>query len=375
MKVGLVCPYTFDVPGGVQVHVRDLADALLRRGHDVSVLAPAADVPLPPYVVPAGRAVPVPFNGSVARMTFGPRSAARVRRWLREGDFDVLHLHEPTAPSLSLLACWAADGPIVGTFHAASQRSRMMSAAYGILQPALEKITARIAVSEDARDTLVRHLGGDAVLIPNGVSVRQFVGAQPLPGVRGDASEVLGFLGRVDEPRKGLVVLLRAFVRLAAARPGLGLLVAGPGDLDAVDEEVPAALRHRVRTLGPVGEADKPGAYASADVFVAPNLGGESFGIVLLEAMAAGVPVLASDLEAFSAVLDEGRAGELFRTGDPHDLARVAAALLDNPVRQASLVAAGARVARRYDWDTVVRDVLAVYETVAEPGLHVRTHD
>ena len=375
MRVGLVCPYTFDVPGGVQVHVRDLAEALLHLGHDVSVLAPAADVPLPPYVVPAGRAVPVPFNGAVARMTFGPRSAARVRRWLREGAFDVLHVHEPTAPSLSMLACWAADGPIVATFHAASSQSRTMSAAHGILQPTLEKITARIAVSEDARDTLVRHLGGDAVLIPNGVSVRHFLGALPLPGVRAEGSEVLGFLGRVDEQRKGLVILLRAFVRLADVRPNLRLLVVGPGDLDALDDEIPARLRHRVRTLGPVGEAEKPGAYASADVFVAPNLGGESFGIVLLEAMAAGVPVLASDLEAFNAVLDGGRAGALFRAGDPDDLARAAAGLLDDPRRQAALVAAGSQVARRYDWDTVVRDVVAVYETVAEPGRRVLTKD
>jgi phosphatidylinositol alpha-mannosyltransferase len=373
--VGLVCPYTFDVPGGVQVHVRDLAEALIRLGHEVSVLAPAADVPLPPYIVPAGRAVPVPFNGAVARMTFGPRSAARVRRWLREGAFDVLHLHEPTAPSLSMLACWAADGPIVATFHAASPQSRTMSAAHGILQPTLEKITARIAVSEGARDTLVRHLGGDAVLIPNGVSVRQFQGALPMPGVRLDGAELLGFVGRVDEPRKGLAVLLRAFARIADARPGLNLLVIGPGDLDALDEEIPARLRHRVRWLGPIDEVDKPRAYATADVFVAPNLGGESFGIVLLEAMAAGVPVLASDLDAFRAVLDAGRAGELFRTGDPEDLARRAAALLDDPQRRAELVTAGARVAQRYDWDTVVRDVLAVYETVAQPGLRVRSHD
>lgn len=375
MRIGIVCPYTFDVPGGVQVHVRDLADALILRGHEVSVLAPADhDTPLPSYVEAAGKAVPVPYNGAVARMLFGPRSAARVRRWLRDGTFDVLHIHEPLTPSLSILACWAADGPIVGTFHAASERSRMMSAAYGILQPALEKITARIAVSEDARDTLVRHLGGDAVLIPNGVSVRQYVGARPLASVRRDG-EVLGFLGRVDEPRKGLVVLLRAFVQLAETRPGLRLVVAGPGDLDAVDAEVPAALRDRVQLLGPVSEADKPGVYAAADLFVAPNLGGESFGIILLEAMATGVPVLASDLEAFRNVLDGGRAGALFRTGDPADLAARAAELLDDPGRQARLVAAGRRVAARYDWDTVVRDVVAVYETVVRPGEPVRPRD
>ncbi len=118
MKVGLVCPYTWDVPGGVQAHVRDLAEALLALGHDVSLITPADDdAPLPSYVVPAGRAVPVPYNGSVARLAFGFVSASRVRRWVRDGEFDVLHVHEPVAPSLSLLACWVASGAIVATFH------------------------------------------------------------------------------------------------------------------------------------------------------------------------------------------------------------------------------------------------------------------
>lgn len=371
MRIGIVCPYTFDVPGGVQGHIRELAAALLRRGHDVSVLAPSdGEVDLPSYVEPAGRAVPVPFNGAVARLQFGPRSAARVRRWVRDGDFDVLHLHEPLIPSLSLLACWAADGPIVGTFHADMGRSRVLSAAHGIMQPSLEKMTARIAVSEPARDTLVHHLGGDAVLIPNGVTVRNFAGNDALPGWGGDR-EVLGFLGRMDEPRKGLAVLLGAFARLADARPELRLLVAGPGDADIVDKELPAALRKRVSVVGAVSEADKPRAYRSATVFVAPNIGGESFGVILLESMAAGTPVLASDLEAFRAVLDGGRAGALFRTGDPNDLARAAAALLDDPARRSELAGRARRWVARYDWDTVVRDVLSVYETVARPGARV----
>lgn len=372
MRIGIVCPYTFDVPGGVQGHIRELAAALLRRGHDVSVLAPSdGEIALPSYVEPAGRAVPVPFNGAVARLQFGPRSAARVRRWVRDGDFDVLHLHEPLIPSLSLLACWAADGPIVATFHADMGRSRVLSAAHGIMQPSLEKLTARIAVSESARDTLVHHLGGDAVLIPNGVTIRDFAGDDALPGW-GAGGEVLGFLGRADEPRKGLTVLLAAFARLAGARPELRLLVAGPGDSDVVDKELPAWLRSRVTILGPVAEADKARTFRSARVFVAPNIGGESFGMILLESMAAGTPVLASDLEAFRTVLDGGNVGALFRTGDPNDLARGAAALLDDPARRAALAIRGRRWVARYDWDTVVRDVLSVYETVARPGSRVK---
>ena len=182
VRIGIVCPYTWDVPGGVQAHIRDLAEELIREGHEVSVLASADDdEPLPSYVVPAGRAVPVRYNGSVARLTFGPISNARVRRWLRDGEFDVLHVHEPAAPSLSLLACYAADGPIVATFHAANPRSRVLRVMSPTLQPALEKIRARIAVSEAARRTLVEHFGGDAVVIPNGVDVAAFRGATPLP--------------------------------------------------------------------------------------------------------------------------------------------------------------------------------------------------
>src|SRR5579864_7776327 len=196
MKIGMVCPYSWDVPGGVQSHIRDLAEALIDEGHDVSVISAADDdTPLPPYVVPAGRAVPVPYNGSVARLSFGFLSASRVRRWLKDGDFDVLHVHEPAAPSLSLLACWVADGPIVATMHAAMPRSRALHAAQPILASALEKISGRIAVAEAARNTLVEHLGGDAVLIPNGVAVRRFRHADPLPGWPGPDGAI-GFLGR-----------------------------------------------------------------------------------------------------------------------------------------------------------------------------------
>jgi len=373
VKVGLVCPYTWDVPGGVQAHVHDLASALIGLGHDVSVITPADDdTPLPPYVVSAGRAVPVPYNGSVARLAFGVLSLGRVRRWLREGAFDVVHVHEPAAPSLSLLATWAADAPIVATFHTSVSRSRAMAAAYSILQTALEKVSGRIAVSEAARRTLVEHLGGDAVLIPNGVQVSAFATAQPLPDWPGDGGAI-GFLGRIDEPRKGFPVLLEAFQLMAAQRPKLRLLVAGPGDTDDVRKSLPADLRSRVRLLGLVSDADKARMLRSVDVFVAPNTGGESFGIVLLEAMAAQTPVLASDLDAFRVVLDDGEAGALFATGDAAALAAAAGALLDDGDRRARLAAGGARRALDYDWSRVALDIVRVYETVAHTSAPTAT--
>jgi len=368
VRVGLVCPYSWDVPGGVQEHIRDLAETLMDLGHQVSVITPADDdTVLPSYAVSAGRAVPVPYNGSVGRVAFGFLSASRVRRWLKEGQFDVLHVHEPAAPSLSLLAAWSATGPIVATVHIANPRSRLLHAATPILEYVGEKISARIAVSEAARTTLVEHLGGDAVLIPNGVNVRRYEKADPLPGWPGPGG-ALGFLGRMDEARKGLAVLLAAFGILGPQRPGLRLLIAGPGDAEEAMEKVPPALRDRVVLLGQVSEEDKVRVYHSVDVFCAPNTGGESFGIVLAEAMAAGAPIVASDLDAFRMVLRGGEAGELFATGDPDALAQAAARLLDDPARRAELSAAARRAVRAFDWPAVAREVVQVYETVRLGG-------
>ncbi|WP_327701839.1 glycosyltransferase family 4 protein [Streptomyces decoyicus] len=373
MKIGIVCPYAWDVPGGVQFHIRDLADHLIRLGHEVSVLAPADDeTPLPPYVVSAGRAVPVPYNGSVARLNFGFLSAARVRRWLQHGAFDVIHIHEPASPSLGLLACWAAQGPIVATFHTSNPRSRAMIAAYPILQPALEKISARIAVSEYARRTLVEHLGGDAVVIPNGVDVDFFASAEPKAEWQG---KTIGFIGRIDEPRKGLPVLVKALPAILAEVPDARLLVAGRGDEEEAVAALPAEMRSRVEFLGMVSDEDKARLLRSVDVYVAPNTGGESFGIILVEAMSAGAPVLASDLDAFAQVLDQGEAGELFTNEDADALAAAAVRLLGDPARLAELRDRGARHVRRFDWSTVGADILAVYETVTTGAVSVATDE
>jgi phosphatidylinositol alpha-mannosyltransferase len=364
VRIGIVSPYSFDVPGGVQNHIMDLAEALIGLGHSVSVLAPAdEDADLPPYVVPAGRALPLPYNGSVARIAFGPVSTARVRRWLHRGQFDVLHVHEPMALSLSMLAVLSARGPVVATFHTAMIRSRALSAAQGLLQLVIEKITARIAVSELARKVQVEHLGGGAVEIPNGVAVAKFADAAPLPGWPGDA---LGFLGRFTEPRKGFDLLRDAFVRLAAERPGLRLLVAGPGDRDSLYERFPSALRDRVTFLGLVSEADKASMLRSVDIYVAPNTGGESFGMILTEAMAAGATIAASDLDAFRRVLDGGRAGALFPTGDAAALTSLLGELLDDPARRAGLSSVARSAVAAFDWPVVALRVLEVYATAIE---------
>jgi len=374
MRIGIVSPYSFDVPGGVQLHVRDLAEYFISQGHYVSVLAPADDdTPLPDYVVSSGRAVPVRYNGSVARLSFGPLTAARVGRWVDAGRFDVVHIHEPVAPSVSVLALWAVDGPIVATFHTSNLRSRAMQAAYPLLRPSLEKISGRIAVSEDARRTVTTHLGGDAVVIPNGVFVERFSSAERRPDWEGTpARPTIAFLGRMEEPRKGMPVLSLALPEIVREIPGVRVLIAGPGDPDQIRERMTAEAAAVCEFLGPVSDVDKARLLASVDLYLAPNTGGESFGIILIEAMSARATVLASDLPAFSRVLDGGSAGEMFRNEDPVDLARAAVALLRDPIRRQQLSLAGHKHAGAFDWSVVAADVMAVYETVTFGSSWVR---
>lgn len=376
MKIGIVSPYSFDVPGGVQFHIRDLADALIALGHEVSVLAPADrdDPHLPKYVVPAGKAVPVRYNGSVARLSFGPISATRVLRWLYQGGFDVLHVHEPLTPSLSLLAVVAARGPVVATSHTAMTRSRVLAAGHAIAQLVLEKISARIVVSALARRVQVEHLDGGGVEIPNGVTISHFTDAECLDGWPGTGGS-LGFLGRFTEPRKGFAIMRDAFVRLAADRPELRMLVAGRGDPDEAVAGLPADVAARMEFLGMVNEDTKARMLRSVDIYVAPNTGGESFGMILTEAMAAGTPILASDLDAFRRVLDDGRAGALFPVGDADALAEKAAELLDDPARRAAYVEHARKVVTAYDWPVLARQILDVYEAAIEASGGLVTAD
>ena len=372
MRIGMVCPYSLDVPGGVQSHVLQLAEVMRDRGHHVSVLAPAsaeAHAQLPDFVVSGGKAVPIPYNGSVARLRFGPATHRKVKRWLTEGDFDVLHLHEPNAPSLSMLALMIAEGPIVATFHTSTTKSLTLSVFQGILRPLHEKIVGRIAVSDLARRWQMEALGSDAVEIPNGVDVESLKSAAPLDGYPKPGKSVL-FLGRFDEPRKGMAVLLAALPALVERVPDVELLIVGRGDEEGLRSQAGELAGH-LKFLGQVSDEEKASALRSVDVYCAPHTGGESFGIVLVEAMAAGTAVVASDLDAFRRVLADGEVGLLVPVEDPAALADALITVLEDDDLRARYVEAASAEVRRYDWSVVADQIMRVYETVAGSGAKI----
>ena len=360
LKIGIVCPYSWDTPGGVQNHIRDLAEFLIAAGHNVSVLAPAIDeTKLPDYVVNAGKPISIPYNGAVARVLFGPVAFARVRQWISQGDFDLLHLHEPAIPSISLLACWAADGPMVGTFHAAAKRQKIIFAIGPILEPAIEKLSARIAVSEAARLTLTDHLDTDAVIIPNGIYANRYTEGKSIQKWSGNT---IGFIGRFEEPRKGLSVLVDALPVISRFAPDVRVLVAGPGDPAEVIENIDPQLRQRFEFLGKITEAEKANFMSSVAVYVAPNTGGESFGIILAEALAGGACVVASDIPAFDDLLGQGQYGALFESESATELAKVVIDLLRDDTKRKELSSRGKERAQLFDWTVVAEQIYSVYE-------------
>ena len=360
LKIGIVCPYSWDTPGGVQNHIRDLAEFLIAAGHNVSVLAPAIDeTKLPDYVVNAGKPISIPYNGAVARVLFGPVAFARVRQWISQGDFDLLHLHEPAIPSISLLACWAADGPMVGTFHAAAKRQKIIFAIGPILEPAIEKLSARIAVSEAARLTLTDHLDTDAVIIPNGIYVNRYSEGK---GIQKWSGNTIGFIGRFEEPRKGLSILVDALPVISRFASDVRVLVAGPGDPEEVIENIDPQLRQRFEFLGKITEAEKADFMSSVAVYVAPNTGGESFGIILAEALAGGACVVASDIPAFDDLLGQGEYGALFESESATELAKVVIDLLRDENKRKELSSRGKERAQLFDWTVVAEQIYSVYE-------------
>ncbi len=359
LNIGIVCPYGWDAPGGVQAHIADLRQYLVNKGHTVSVLAPTADEDsLPDWVVSAGKPLSIPYNGAVARVLFGPVAFAKVKQWISENEFDLLHLHEPAIPSISLLACWAAEGPMVGTFHASAKKQKASFAIVPILEPVIEKLSARIAVSEAARETLMAHLETDAVVIPNGIYAAKMAGT-----VRPEWSgQTLGFMGRFTEPRKGLKVLIDALPIISRFAPEIKVLVAGPGDPEEFLKDIDPQLRSRIQFLGRLSEQEKADFMSSVGAYIGPNTGGESFGIILAEALAGGAAVVASDIPAFAAVLQNGKYGKLFKSEDSTDLAKVIIDLFRNKEERDELAKAGQNYAQRFDWDVVAHDIFEVYE-------------
>ena len=353
MRIGIVCPYSLDARGGVQAQVLGLAGTLHRLGHHVEVLAPgrANTGQHPDWVTTTGQDVSVRWNGSVARLDLGPLTGRRTRAWLGSGRFDVLHLHEPVTPSVTWHALGAGSLPLVATVHTAQDRALAMRAGAATVARRSRRIDAHIAVSRVAADTLARYSDAPVEVIPNALDLARFAGERSP-----SAEPTVLFLGRADEPRKGLAVALRAMRTVVEEHPDARLVVAGPGHVAGHHQAAPY-----VEVLGPVTEADKARLLLSADVVLAPHLGGESFGIVVAEAMAAGAPVVASDLPAFRSLLGDGAHGVLVPPGGAGRLADEVGALLADPSRREALGGSARDAVRRLDWSVVTPRIVDVY--------------
>jgi phosphatidylinositol alpha-mannosyltransferase len=357
VRVALVCPYAWDDPGGVQVHVRELAERLLAKDHQVVVLAPTRHRPAQDWVVPVGSPVDVPYNASNAPIDPRPWSRRRVREALERFGPDVVHAHQPTAPSTSLWALLEARAPVVGTFHSGATRARLYDLAAPVLRRVARRLAVRVAVSERAAAFERARIGGGFEIVPNGLDVARF--ADAIPRDLGPGTKLL-FVGRLDE-RKGFRVAVDAFGRLAPDRPDLRLVVAGDGPHRDAAAPLAPELRERVTMLGTVPNVDLPAVHAACDLYVGPSTGGESFGIVLVEAMAAGLPVVASDIPGYDEVVRGGIDGLLVPPRDAVALAETVAHVLDDRDLASRLSAAGRARASTFDWEVVVETLEGLY--------------
>jgi phosphatidylinositol alpha-mannosyltransferase len=361
MRILLACPYSWDSPGGVQVHVRELGKHLRLRGHDVLALGPGTGHPPEPWIIAVGRAVPLRYNESVAPICPSRASARRAREAMRRFRADVIHVHEPFVPSTSLFVLLASDAPVVATFHSGATRSLLFDLSAPALRRVARKIAVRVAVSRTAERFARERIGGEFRIVPNGVLVERFERAEPasLP----DGRRLL-FVGRLDR-RKGFPIALRTFGRLAQEFPDLWLVVAGDGPERGALTALPTWVRSRVHMAGRVDYRDLPPLHAAADVFIAPSLGGESFGMVLVEAMAAGVPVVASRTAGYDEVVRDGVDGLLVTPGDPSAAAEAVRRILRDPVLAGRLTASGRDRARVFSWDVVTDRLEGVYGEVS----------
>jgi phosphatidyl-myo-inositol alpha-mannosyltransferase len=356
VRIGLVCPYSLTVPGGVQTQALGLLRSFRAMGHEARLLAPCDGPPPDAGVTPLGNSIATSANGSIAPLAPDPSAALRTIRALRDEDFDVLHLHEPLAPGATVTAALFSNSPMVGTFHAAGD-----SAAYRWLMPltrwVAKRLTERCAVSEDARKLAHEALGGEYRLLYNGIETDLYTKAPPTPTDR----PTIFFIGR-HEPRKGLDVLLEAMASL----PANTRLWVGSDGSDTAELKARFAGDIRVEWLGRLTDAEKASRMQGADVFCAPSLRGESFGVVLLEAMAAGTPVVASDLPGYRNVAIADRDALLVPAGNPEKLASALQRVLTDRALSARLSAAGDARAREFSMDSLAEAYLGIYDDAIE---------
>jgi phosphatidylinositol alpha-mannosyltransferase len=366
VKIAMVSPYDFTWPGGVTAHVAQLARELGRSGHEVQVLAPhspsreSQDADLH---VPLGRSVPLPSGGSIARVSLSWWLYPKVRALLRKEQFDVIHLHEPMAPILPLCVLEFSDSVNVGTFHASYARQHLYRITHPIIKRWQQRLHGNIAVSPAARRYVNNAFPGDYEIIPNGIDFKHFsTNVAPMPQYQDGKINIL-FVGRLEK-RKGLRYLLEAYGKLKWDLPNIRLIVVGPGNPDKESYRVMSSQNLQdVEFVGLVSYDDLPRYYASADIFCSPATGAESFGIVLLEAMSAGKPVVASDIEGFRGVMTHGEQGLLVPKKDSNALAEALGMLARDPELRRKLGGNGNRLAEEYRWEVVAGRVEAYYNT------------
>ena len=364
-KIALVSPYDHSFHGGVADHINSLAAQFREWGHGVKIIAPCSSGDCGDDVISMGTPVPIPSGGSIARVSLSMRLKPRIKRTLEREAFDVIHFHEPFAgfigkDTLSLMD--PAASTAVATFHTYKGTRLYKIGAKRLATPYFRMLHGRIAVSRPARDFISSHFPADYEIIPNGIQVDDFAGAEPFPHLREDGKINLLFVGRLEK-RKGLKYLLGAFSKLKWDWPRLRLLVVGPGKPDADSLRIISERSLRdVVFLGRVSDADKFRYYKTADIYCSPATGRESFGIVLLEAMAAGVPIVATSIEGYASVLTHGREGLLAPPKDEGALADAIAALLKDPALGARLARAGEALAQEYRWERVAGKVMDCYE-------------
>ncbi len=362
MKIAMVSPYDYTWPGGVTAHVSQLTQEMTRLGHEVQVLAPhSRPLNSADHFVPLGRSVPLPGGGSVARVSLSLWLSHKIQALLQREAYDVIHLHEPLAPILPLCVLQHSTAVNVGTFHACSSRQHLYKLSHPLVKRWHRRLHGSIAVSAAARRYVSEVYPGDYQIIPNGIDLDHFTNhADPWPQYQDGKTNIL-FVGRMEK-RKGLRYLLEAYGRLKWDLPNTRLLVAGPGNLDQESQRLLSARDlGDVVLLGGVPHADLPRYYASADIFCAPATGSESFGIVLLEAMAAGKPIVASNIEGYSGVISHGKQGLLCPPRDVGALTEALAYLVQNPEVAQRLGATGRDMVPRYRWQVVARQVEEYY--------------
>ena len=366
MKIALVSPYDYSYPGGVTEHVRNLARQFLTRGHEVHVIAPASSAPENvqggPVLHSVGRPVPVPANGSVARITLPLRGYVQVKSLLAFQGFDIVHVHEPMMPALPHTVLHHSQTINVGTFHAFGRSTMAYFYAKPVLKPLFNRLHGKIAVSTPARDFVARRFPGNYEIIPNGIDHRRFATrVEPIERFEDDRLDVL-FVGRLEK-RKGLEHLLRAWPAVHRAMPNARLLVVGGGRrLEGYRAWVRSHGWSEVHFIGHASAEDLVRYYQTSDVFCAPSTGQESFGIVLLEAMAAGRAIVASRIPGYAEVVEDGAEGLLVEPRSSEALAAALIRVLGDAALRRAMGERGRTKAAEYDWSRVADRVLEFYE-------------